>query len=107
MHDRSERYNIELLGLRPGSPPARTENLRGEKHTCNIWSVYTALLTALEARAPKTLLFPYLFGYDFPSPPPDLPHLFFRKEAKFDTQERLAANSINPMMITINPKELH
>ena len=26
------------------------------------------------------------------TPPPDLPPLFFRKEAKIDTQERLAAN---------------
>ena len=32
------------------------------------------------------------FGYALQYPPPDLPHLFFRKEAKFDTQERLAAN---------------
>ena len=28
----------------------------------------------------------------YSTPPPDLPPLFFRKEAKFDTQERLAAN---------------
>ena len=78
-------YKNKLLGLRPGSPPGQRNGrkpkeiqrfLRGELCIWNvygiymesIWNVYTALPTAEEARVPKTLLFPYLFGYAPHSP---------------------------------------
>ena len=63
-------------------------------HSIPHLGAHTSLHTSPGQGMEKDSVFLMVLGGRLPPPPPDLPPLFFRKEAKFDTQGRLAPNYI-------------